>query len=510
MKRFLFALILVLAMAPGISAETIDVLIKGMDDGVRTNKQQDYKEAVLNAKLEAIERAGVEISAITRVVNFQTKFDMVESRAKAILLPGFQIVDMEYQTDGTYAVVLYGKIDLGEKDASEKILGSPEKLGKYLLEAAANGDLKTAKKLLKQGVYVNVKDEKGNTPLHRAVQNKRFAMVKLLVSANADVGLRNDGGWSPFGLATCEGQIDTLKFFLEHYPKIASDMPYMRRVLGTAVSAGRKETVEFLLSRFGDEIVDEKILTFSRDDEIGRLLLHKGASIEGHFISKNRWILEPRVFNHDRKKKEDIIQFKKNGLKILFSRYEATDKKRRTKDGKIVSVLARKQEFISHGNWLVDKGDLIIRGNGSENIEEIVFPLHGQVSDSYAGKGISGREYRLYNKESKWRGPFKTETKSAKAFLGVGVQDISEEMRNYLNLEKGPGVLVSHVFRASAAEKFGIRVQDVIVSLDDERIRTGKELKQVISRMAAGQHLIVEVLRNGAKKRIQVTLGPAQ
>ena len=57
-----------------------------------------------------IERAGVEIKSITEVVNFQVKYDMVESKAKAVLLPGFQIMDMGYQTDGSYQVVLSGKV----------------------------------------------------------------------------------------------------------------------------------------------------------------------------------------------------------------------------------------------------------------------------------------------------------------------------------------------------------------------------------------------------------------
>ena len=85
-------------------SETIDVMIKGIDDGVKTNRQQDYNEAVMNAKLQAIERAGVEIQSITQVVNFQTKFDMVESKAKAVLMPGFQIMDIGYQLDGTYII----------------------------------------------------------------------------------------------------------------------------------------------------------------------------------------------------------------------------------------------------------------------------------------------------------------------------------------------------------------------------------------------------------------------
>lgn len=112
---FSFLFVLIVALTPLISAsDEIDVLIKGVDDGVKTSKQQDYKEAVMNAKLEAIERAGVEIASITRVVNFQTKFDMVESKAHAVLLPGFQIMDLGYQADGTYLVVLSGKIQVGE------------------------------------------------------------------------------------------------------------------------------------------------------------------------------------------------------------------------------------------------------------------------------------------------------------------------------------------------------------------------------------------------------------
>jgi hypothetical protein len=109
------SLIFLLALFPiqGF-CQTIDVLIKGIDDGIKSTKQRDYMEAVMNAKLQAIERAGVEIQSITVVENFQLKYDMVESKANALLLPGFQIIDMGYQTDGTYQVVLAGKVQVGK------------------------------------------------------------------------------------------------------------------------------------------------------------------------------------------------------------------------------------------------------------------------------------------------------------------------------------------------------------------------------------------------------------
>ena len=93
--------------------ETLDVLIKGIYGGAKTSREAAYKEAVMNAKLQAIERAGVEVTSITKVENFTLKYDMVESKAKAILLPGFQVIDMGYQTDGTYQVVLSGKVQVG-------------------------------------------------------------------------------------------------------------------------------------------------------------------------------------------------------------------------------------------------------------------------------------------------------------------------------------------------------------------------------------------------------------
>jgi hypothetical protein len=108
-------------------AEVIDVNIKGVDDGIKTSKQRDYKEAVMNAKLQAIERAGASIESITKVVNFQLQYDAVESQSKGILLPGFQVIDIGYVTDGTYQVVLIGKLQVG-RDERDQLAAERRKL----------------------------------------------------------------------------------------------------------------------------------------------------------------------------------------------------------------------------------------------------------------------------------------------------------------------------------------------------------------------------------------------
>jgi len=93
-----------------IKTETIDVQIKGVDDGVKTSIQRDYKEAVLFAKREAIERAGVKVKSKTMMKDFVVYEDYIESQADAVLLAGYQIIDMGYSANGTYQVVLIGKV----------------------------------------------------------------------------------------------------------------------------------------------------------------------------------------------------------------------------------------------------------------------------------------------------------------------------------------------------------------------------------------------------------------
>lgn len=109
-RLFCYVLFIILLIPLLSDAETIDVQIKGIDDGVKTSKQQDYKEAVLFAKREAIERAGIKIKSITTVKDLMVESDYIETQAEAVLLPGYTIVDMSYSDDGTYQVVLIGKV----------------------------------------------------------------------------------------------------------------------------------------------------------------------------------------------------------------------------------------------------------------------------------------------------------------------------------------------------------------------------------------------------------------
>jgi hypothetical protein len=110
-KLKIFVLILLFFFVQSLPAQDIiDVAVKGISDNSRHGAQKDRQEAIMDAKRQACEKAGVRIEAKTTVENFQTVYDHVESQAAAVLLPGFQVIDNGYGEDGTYSVVLVGKI----------------------------------------------------------------------------------------------------------------------------------------------------------------------------------------------------------------------------------------------------------------------------------------------------------------------------------------------------------------------------------------------------------------
>ncbi len=119
MRAAITALASAVLLAATASADTLTVAIKGLDDGRKTTRQQDYREALLDAKRQAIEQAGVKVTSKSTVVNARLQEDFIESQAEAVLLPGFQVIDIGYAADGTYQVVLSGKVQVLAPERAE-------------------------------------------------------------------------------------------------------------------------------------------------------------------------------------------------------------------------------------------------------------------------------------------------------------------------------------------------------------------------------------------------------
>ena len=93
-----------------------------------------------------------------------------------------------------------------------------------------------------------------------------------------------------------------------------------------------------------------------------------------------------------------------------------------------------------------------------------------------------------------------------RGWLGVGIQDLTPELADYYGLEAEKGVLVTQVFEGDPADKAGIKVNDIILFVDDKRVATGRELSSMIANTSVGHKTKIDLIRDGRKKSVTVTL----
>lgn len=100
----------------------------------------------------------------------------------------------------------------------------------------------------------------------------------------------------------------------------------------------------------------------------------------------------------------------------------------------------------------------------------------------------------------------KTHGTVERGLLGVGIEPVSQKMADYLRMKTPHGALVNHVAKGSAAEKAGIKVQDVIVKVDDESVDSANDLPPLVGSKAPGTTVELVVYRDGQEKTLTATL----
>ena len=90
--------------------------------------------------------------------------------------------------------------------------------------------------------------------------------------------------------------------------------------------------------------------------------------------------------------------------------------------------------------------------------------------------------------------------------LGIDAENLEGDFGNYFGAPDGEGVLVRGVFANSAAAKAGLKVGDVITSLNDERIRNASELREKLMTSHEAKSIKLGVLRNKSAVTLTVEL----
>jgi serine protease Do len=104
----------------------------------------------------------------------------------------------------------------------------------------------------------------------------------------------------------------------------------------------------------------------------------------------------------------------------------------------------------------------------------------------------------------------KEEGQVTRGWLGVGIQDISDEMAQYYGIKSKEGALVSQVFPGDPADKAGIRTRDIIIAVNGKEIGTSRDLTRIIAAFHVGEKVHITVLRDGKKKTFEVKIAKRQ
>ncbi len=96
--------------------------------------------------------------------------------------------------------------------------------------------------------------------------------------------------------------------------------------------------------------------------------------------------------------------------------------------------------------------------------------------------------------------------KVVRAFLGIAMSDINEDMARALGLEKPKGILVQEIIGKPARES-GIKPGDVIIEIDGQKINRANQVQTMIAKKSPGDKISVGLIREGKDKKIEVTLG---
>lgn len=91
--------------------------------------------------------------------------------------------------------------------------------------------------------------------------------------------------------------------------------------------------------------------------------------------------------------------------------------------------------------------------------------------------------------------------------LGIVVTNVTSEIAEKLGLSNQNGVLVAQVQPGSAADRAGIRENDIITNFNGTAVNDANTFRNLVAGTAPGTEVTLTVLRGGREQQIRATLG---
>ena len=94
-----------------------------------------------------------------------------------------------------------------------------------------------------------------------------------------------------------------------------------------------------------------------------------------------------------------------------------------------------------------------------------------------------------------------------RGWLGVRIQDVTQEIADVEKLDEPRGALVASVAENSPSDKAGIKAGDIILEFNGKKIQQMKELPAIVAKTEVGKNVKVKIWRNKKELTKNVLLG---
>ncbi|MFM1847643.1 MAG: putative periplasmic serine endoprotease DegP-like precursor [Pseudomonadota bacterium] len=97
--------------------------------------------------------------------------------------------------------------------------------------------------------------------------------------------------------------------------------------------------------------------------------------------------------------------------------------------------------------------------------------------------------------------------KVVRGWLGIGIQNLNEDLAKSFEYSATEGALVGHIEPNGPAAKAKLQQGDIIVTLDGEKIKNINQLRNRVAGIKPGTKVAAEVWRNGKTMNISIEIG---
>ena len=94
-----------------------------------------------------------------------------------------------------------------------------------------------------------------------------------------------------------------------------------------------------------------------------------------------------------------------------------------------------------------------------------------------------------------------------RGWLGIEVQPLTQELAESFGLSGRPGIVVAGIFRDGPAQKAGLQLGDVILSIDGEPASDGRRSMNQVARIKPSDKITIQFIRNGKELKLTAAVG---